>query len=53
MFCNNLYFHAGCDLSWHCKCPVELSRFPCKVLKNLSQEDEEDDDAYIHFSTVS
>lgn len=40
-----------CDLSWHCKCPVELSRFPCKVLKNLSQEDEEDDDAYIHFST--
>lgn len=54
MFCNNLYFHTGCDLSWHCKCPVELSRFPCKVLKNPSLEDEEDeDDAYIHFSPVS
>lgn len=39
-----------CDLAWHPQCAVELSKFPCKILKKDSEEAEED---YIRFVAVS
>ncbi|RMX38675.1 hypothetical protein pdam_00005911 [Pocillopora damicornis] len=43
---SQLYRCAICDLAWHPQCAVELSKFPCKILKKDSEEAEED---YIRF----
>lgn len=43
---SELYRCAMCDLAWHPQCAVELSKFPCKILKKESEEPDED---YIRF----
>ena len=46
------FFFTECDLSWHPKCAVELSKFPC-IIHVKPDHDDDDADVYIDFVTVS